>query len=146
MKGSTIMSLFVVAVSMVFVSGVMAQQKPAASPPAAAAPAPEKIEKFSGTVEKVDPGTKEVVVQMKKEKLTFSTGDKTKVTEGTKDLAFGDLKAGQKVSVQYKKEGDKLTAESISVSAPKAKKTAKKEETPSSKATEKAPEKAPEKK
>ncbi len=146
MERSTIVSLFVFALSMVFVSGVMAQQKPAASPPAAAAPAPEKIEKFSGTVEKVDPGTKEVVVQMKKEKMTLSTGDKTKVTEGTKDLAFSDLKAGQKVNVQYKKEDDELMAESISVSAPKAKRTAKKEEAPSAKATEKAPEKAPEKK
>ena len=132
---------------MVFVSGVMAQQKPAAAPPATSAPAPapaqEKLEKFSGKVEKVDPGTKEVVVQMKKEKMTFSVGDNTKVMEGMKEMPFGDLKTGQRVSVQYKKDGDKLMAQTITVAPAK---TAKKKAAPSEKATEKAPEKAPEKK
>lgn len=142
MKGSTMLSLFAIALSMVFVSGVMAQQKPATPAPAAAAPSPapqSKLEKFRGVIEKVDPATKEVVVQEKKEKMTFSVGDKTKITEGKKEMAFSDLKNGQWASVKYTKEGGKMTAEMISFSAPKS--MAKKEETSSAKTMEKAPEK-----
>jgi hypothetical protein len=146
MKSSKMLSLFAIALSMVFVSGVMAQQKPVTQTPTATAPSPapeSKMEKFGGVIEKVDLGAKEVVVQMHKEKMTFSVGDKTKFTEGKKDMSFGDLKNGQWVSVQYRKEGDKLMAEMISFGA--AKTMAKKEETSSGKATEKTPEKAPEK-
>ncbi len=143
MKGSTMLSLFAIVLSMVFVSGVMAQQKPAAPAPAAAAPAPapqSKLEKFRGVIEKVDPATKEVVVQEKKEKMTFTVGDKAKIMEGKKEMAFSDLKKGEWASVEYTKEGGKMTAESISFSAPKS--MAKKEETSSGKTMEKAPEKA----
>ncbi len=143
MKSSTMLSLLAIALSMVFVSGVMAQQKPMAPAPATAAPAPasqSKLEKFSGVIEKVDPATKEVMVQDKKEKMTFAVGDKAKIMEGKKEMAFSDLKKGEWASVQYTKEGDKLTAESIRFSAPKS--MAKKEETSSGKTMEKAPEKA----
>jgi hypothetical protein len=51
--------------------------------------------------------------------MTFSWTDKTKITGGKKALSFTDLKKGQEVSVEYKKEGNKSVAESVSVSAPK---------------------------
>ncbi len=111
-----------------FVSTVMAQQKPAQAPAAAAAPQEMKIEKFSGVIEKVDPAAKDVVVG----KMTFSVGDKTKIMEGTKEVAFGDLKKGMHASVEYKKEGNKMVAESINVSS--AKPTAKMETSQSAKA------------
>lgn len=120
----------------VFVSGVMAQQKPAPAPakpagtmapapaPApAAAPAPEKpmkMEKFSGTVEKMDEAAKSVVVKSKKNEKTFMVDDKTKITKGGKEMSFADLKNGMHVSVEYKKDGDKMVAASIKAAAPKA--------------------------
>ena len=115
-----------------FVSGVMAQQKaapakPAATPAPAPAPAPSekvKVEKFSGAIEIVDDMAKAIEVKGKVKKedksLTFATDDKTKITKGKDTLAFADLKKGMKVSVEYQKAGDKMTAVAIKVAAPKA--------------------------
>ncbi|OGP96275.1 MAG: hypothetical protein A2157_14125 [Deltaproteobacteria bacterium RBG_16_47_11] len=113
-----------------FVSGVMAQPKPATEKPAAvpaAAPKPAaaaKLEKFSGAIEKVDEMAKAIEVKgkVKKEEksLTFATDDKTKITKGKDTLSFADLKKGMNVSVEYKKDGDKMVAAAIKVSAPKA--------------------------
>lgn len=126
----------------VFVSGVMAQQKAAPAPakpagtaapaPAPAAekaakPAPEKpakTEKVTGTVEKVDEAAKAVVVKGKKDEKTIGINDKTKITKGGKDMPFADLKKGMNVSVEYKKDGDKMVATAIKASAPKAAKAA----------------------
>jgi len=139
MKRTILTSILALAISVAFVSGVMAQEKstPAQSPAAQET----KMEKFSGVVEKVDEATKDVLVQFHKEKMTFSLGDKTKIVEGKKELPFSDLKKGMWASVEYKKEGEKLMAESVSVSMPKV--TAKKEtppevkkENPSEKPTE----------
>jgi len=136
----SIMSALVLAISVLFVSGVMAQQKPAPAP--VTTPQESKLEKFSGVVGKVDETNKDVLVQFHKEKQIFSMDDHTKIMEGKKDLAFSDLKKGMWASLEYKKEGDKLIAESIHVSVPKV--TAKKEnpsemkkENPSETATEK---------
>jgi uncharacterized alpha/beta hydrolase family protein len=121
-----IISLFVVLILVAFVSGVMAQQKPATTPapaPKAAAPEKVKLEKFSGTIEKVDEMAKAIDVKRKVKKeekvLTFATDDKTKITKAGKDMPFADLKQGMRVSVTYKKDGDKMTAVSIKVAAPK---------------------------
>jgi hypothetical protein len=125
-----------------FVAVAMAQQKTAPAPakpattavapaPAAApAPAPEKakaekpkaakVEKFSGTVEKVDATAKSVVVKDKKGEKTFMIGEKTKLTKGGKDMPFAEVKEGMHASVEYKTEGDKMMAEKMTVSAPKA--------------------------
>lgn len=126
MRMKKIISLFVILILVAFVSGVMAQQKPATTPaPAPKAPAPEKIklEKFSGTIEKVDEMAKAIDVKRKVKKeekvLTFATDDKTKITKAGKDMLFTDLKQRMRVSVSYKKEGDKMTAVSIKVAAPK---------------------------
>jgi len=64
---------------------------------------------------------KDFSVKNGKEEMTFSWTDKTKITEGKKELSFADLKQGLQVTVKYKKEGDKLVVEKISVGMPKAK-------------------------
>jgi len=129
--------LFVALVTLVaFVSVALAQQKPAPAKPAttaapAPAPAPAKLEKFSGVVEKVDEMAKAIVVKGKVKKevkaLTFGTDDKTKITKAGKDMPLGDLKKDMSVAVEYKKDGEKMTAATIKVAAPKA---APKKETP----------------
>jgi len=117
-----------------FTSGVMAQQKPApakpattpapAKPAAPPTPAPSKVEKFSGMIDKVDEMAKAVVVKgkVKKEEkaLTFATDGNTKIQKAGKDMPFADLKKDMTVSVEYKKEGEKMIATMIKVAAPKA--------------------------
>jgi hypothetical protein len=117
-----------------FTSGVMAQQKPApakpattpapAKPAAAPTPAPAKVEKFSGMIEKVDEMAKAIVVKgkVKKEEkaLTFATDGNTKIQKAGKDMPFADLKKDMTLSVEYKKEGEKMIATMIKVAAPKA--------------------------
>ena len=115
MKRTILMGMFALMMSVAFVSGVMAQQKPATTPPPAAQQS--KLEKFSGTVEKVDSAKKEVFVKMNKEEMTFSLGEKAKIMDGKKELSLNDLKKGMNVSVEYTKEGNKLIAESINVSS-----------------------------
>jgi len=63
--------------------------------------------------------------------MTFSLTDKTKVTEGKKELTLADLKSGLSVTVRYKKEGDKLVAFKVRVHVPKT--TGMKERAPSEK-------------
>ena len=115
-----------------FVSGAMAQQKPAPAKPATtAAPAPApaapekpkaaaKMEKASGAIAKVDEAAKSIVVKVKKAEKAFVVDDKTKITKGKDSLAFADLKKDMNVSIEYKKEGDKMIATAIKVSVPKA--------------------------
>ncbi len=113
-----------------FVSGVMAQQKPAPAPapaaPASTAPAKpmEKMEKFHGEISKVDQMGKmiEVKGKMKKEEktMTFAISDMTKIMKGKGMMKMEDLKEGMMASVEYKKEGDKMMAATIKLSAPKA--------------------------
>ena len=130
-----------------FVSGVMAQQKPAekaAAPapakPAATVPAGKpkaaKAEKFAGAVEKIDEAAKAIVVKDKKGEKTFAIDDKTKITKAGKDMPFAEVKKGMNVSVEYKKDGDKMVAVAIRVAAPKATKEKKAEEKPASKPAE----------
>ena len=122
----TVMAL---AISVIFVAAVMAaEQKAPASP--ATAPAAPMFEKYSGVVEKVDVARKDFSVKSGKEEMTFSWTDKTKVTEGKKELSFANLKKGQEVTVEYTKEGSKSVAQTVSVSAPKT--MGMKETTPSS--------------
>ncbi len=119
----------VLAVSMIFVAAVMAAEQKA---PASGMPAAPKFEKFKGVVEKVDEAKKDILVKSDKEEMTFSWTDKTKVSQGKKELTFADLKSGVSVTVKYKKEGDKLVAFRISVHKPKT--MGMKEKAPSEKA------------
>ena len=139
------MILLVVMLTLVaFVSGVMAQPKPAPAPAAPASTAPakakevkmEKMQKFSGTIARVDEMGKMVEVKgkIKKEEksMSFMIDDATKITKGKGTMKMTDLKEGMTASVQYKKDGDKMIAATIKISAPKAapKKEAPKVETP----------------
>lgn len=137
MKKTILMSIVALAVSAAFASAVMAEQKP---DPQATTGQETKLEKFNGVVKKVDEAARHVLVQFHKEKMTFSLGEHTKIVEGKKEMPFSDLKKGMWVSVKYKKEGNKMLAESMHVSMPKM---PAKKENPSEKAapSEKTPEK-----
>jgi Cu/Ag efflux protein CusF len=121
----TVMAL---AISVIFSTAVMAAEQKAPAP-SATVPA-SSLEKYSGVVERVDVAKKDFSVKSGKEEMIFSWTDKTKITEGQKTLSFADLKKGQEVSVEYKKEGNKSVAEAISVTAPKT--MGMKEKSPSS--------------
>jgi hypothetical protein len=120
------MGILGMVVSLMFVSGVMAQEKaattaaaPAQKKPAAAMAAPSmamKLEKFHGVVRSVDMAKNGVVVQYHKDKMSFSVGDKTKLFEGKKELKFSDLNKGLWASVEYQKEGNQMLAQVIHVS------------------------------
>jgi Cu/Ag efflux protein CusF len=116
--------LLVVLLTLVaFVSGAIATAPPKATTPAPAAPAttaPVKLEKFSGDIKSVDAVAKSIVVAKGKVEKTFVVNDETKITKGKDTLSFADLKAGMNVALEYKKDGDKLIAVTIKVSAPKA--------------------------
>ena len=121
--------IFVVAFLMLaaFISGVLAQPKPTEKPtpaPVATAPEKPKLEKFSGSIEKVDEVAKvlEVKQKVKKEEktLSFAIDDKTKIERGKETLTFSGLKKGMHVSVEYRKDGNRNVAVAIKVPAPKA--------------------------
>ena len=118
--------LLVVMLSLVaFVSGAIAAAPPkaATTAPAAAAPAttaPAKLDKFNGEIKNVDAMAKSIVVAKGKVEKTFVVTADTKITKGKEALKFDDLKAGMNVVIKYKKDGDKLIAVTIKVSAPKA--------------------------
>jgi len=108
-----------------FVSGAIAAAPPkaAGTAPAPAAPAstkPAKMEKFAGDIKSVDAMAKSIVVAKGKEEKTFMLDDKTKIMKGKEALKLEDLKAGMAVSIEYKKEMDKMVASMIKASAPKA--------------------------
>ena len=117
-----------------FASTALAQQAKTPQTPAPAKPQvtpeppkPVKTEKFSGAITKVDEVAKSIVVKSKKVEKTFATDQDTKITKGKETLSFADLKQGMNVSVEYRKDGDKMIAVAIKVAVPKA--PAKKEET-----------------
>ncbi len=132
MKKTWLISVVALAVSVVFVSAAIAEQKPTPAP--ATASQEPKLEKFNGVVEKVDEASKDLLVQFHKEKIVFSVGDHTKITEGKKEVPFADLKKGMWASVAYRKEANKRIAELISVSMPEVQ---TKSTGPSEKTTEK---------
>lgn len=119
-----------------FVSGIMAQEKatPQKTAPASAPVKEEKpkIEKFSGVIEKVDEVAKTIDVKRKLRKeekiLTIAITDDTKILRGKESLKFEDLKQKMNVSVEYKKDGEKMVAISIKVAAAKASPPKKKAE------------------
>lgn len=105
-----------------FVSGVMAQGKPATAPaPASTKPAPPaQLEKFSGKIKSMDAMAKSIVVAEGKTEKTFVIVESTKITKGKDTVALADLKAGLNVAIEAKKEGEKLIAATINVVVPKA--------------------------
>jgi uncharacterized membrane protein len=153
MNKRLLMSIVALAISLTFVSGGMAQQNPApAQPtpaqaaPAKTAPAKQSWEKVKGMIENVNEANKEVVVQARKERMSFLVNEHTKITQAATKMTFSSLKKGMEATVEYKKEGNKMVAEWIDLSpskaeskpatAPEVKKEMKKEN-PSEKAMEK---------
>ena len=116
--------LLVVLLTLVaFISGAMAQGKPATAPaPAApATTAPVKMEKFTGAIKSVDAMAKSIVVAKAKVEKSFVVTADTKIMKGKEALKFEDLKAGMNVGIEYKMEMDKMVAVAINVAVPKAK-------------------------
>lgn len=111
-------SILALVLSVAFISGVMAQQEQK-SAPSGTAPASAALEKFSGTVEKIDAAKKEIVVKKGGEQKSFVWSDHTKFMQEDKAMSFSDLKKGMDVTVAYKKEGTKSTVERIDFSKPK---------------------------
>jgi len=127
--------LFVVMIALLtmvaFASSVMAQApaKPAEPAKPVPAPAPEKkapekakaekpkAMKTAGVVAAYEAG-KMIKVKGKEKEMTFGVTGDTKVK--------GEVKEGAKVTVMYKKDGDKMMATSISVAAEKKKAPEKK--------------------
>jgi Cu/Ag efflux protein CusF len=105
-----------------FVSGVMAQGKPATTPvPASTKSAPAApLEKFNGKIKSLDEKAKSIVVAEGKTEKTFVIVESTKITKGKDAGALADLKAGLNVAIEVKKEGDKLIAVTINVVTPEA--------------------------
>ena len=102
-----------------FVSGVVAQEKKAEKPAAAAdKPKAPKALKATGTVATYEAG-KSITVKAKDKELAFDIAADAKVK--------GKVKEGAKVTVKYKKDGDKMVATAISVAVAKKPKAAKKE-------------------
>jgi len=109
------------------VVGSPAQQKSMTVPknPAISISAPENsnLERFFGTIERVDEPGKTIAIKgkVKKEErtLTFAIDDRTKITRAKKELSMTNLNNGMDVLVDYRQEGDRLIAVAIRVSAPK---------------------------
>jgi hypothetical protein len=129
MKKSLIIAIALVAM-VAFVGGVVAQTPAPAPAPAAPAPAPEKAKmekpakapkamKASGAVAAYEAGKMIKVKGAKDKEWTFDIAPDAKIK--------GEPKEGVKVTVMYKKDGDKMVATSISVGAAKKPKAAKKD-------------------
>ena len=109
-----------------FAAGGIAQTT--AAPPSAPATEKPKVEKpkeakpmnFRGTVTAYEAGKMINVKGAKDKEMAFDVTGDTKMK--------GEVKEGAKVTVMYKKEGEKMVANSISVAPPAKKKAAPKEE------------------
>jgi len=120
--------LFIVVVFAVI--AVARQQKQTEAPTSASAPVlpvkeeKPKIEKFLGAIENVNEmtGTIDVKGKVKKEekRVTFLTDGNIRITRAGNEMSLAELKRGMAVSVEYKKDGDKVVAVVVKVSAPKA--------------------------
>jgi len=62
--------------------------------------------KFSGAVEKIDEMGKVVGAKGKKETMTLTVGNRTKITETGKEMPFAEFKRNMEVGVDDMKEAD----------------------------------------
>jgi Cu/Ag efflux protein CusF len=87
-----------------------------------------KMISFKGEVTAIDPAAKTFAVRSiesaksepaitLKGELTFAMDEGTKVKECDKDMAFSDLKVGDRISVSYHEEEGKSLADSIAIEA-----------------------------
>jgi hypothetical protein len=118
MNKKMLMGIMALALSLMFTSTLMAEEKASTGVSVPAQKA--KVELFNGVVESVDMAKKDMVVEFHKDKMSFSLNDQTKIFDkGTKELKLSDLKKGEWASVEYNKEGSQRIAQSIRVSSPK---------------------------
>jgi len=83
------------------------------------APAKMMASKVSGEVTAVDAAAKTVTVKTKDKDVTMMVTDKTSIAQGKEKKTLADIQAGTKVTAKYVTEGDKMTAKSINIAAPK---------------------------
>ena len=125
MKRALILMVAILAM-VAFVSTVVAQEKKAPAPEKAKVEKPAKAEKAkapkamkaSGTVAAYEAGKSIKIKGAKDKERAFDIAADAKTK--------GDIKEGAKVTIMYKKDGDKMVATSITASAPKKPKAEKK--------------------
>lgn len=118
----------VIVLSLIFVFAITSlsiaaekKEAPATAAPAAAAPAkvaPVKAEAskhVTGNVSAVDADAKTLTVKGKKADVVISVDVKTKITAGKEAKTLADIKAGDKVIVNYIEANGKNTAKRIGI-------------------------------
>jgi osmotically-inducible protein OsmY len=103
-----LMIVMVLIISVAFVTTVMAQDKP-------------KGNSWVGKVVSVDTAAKTVVAKDKKGEMTFDVS----AAKFAKNVAFEDLKAGDKIAVKYKVKDGKNMATSVAMAPAKKEKAEK---------------------
>ncbi len=105
----------VVLIGVALASASMAQPKPATmSPPA------ERLARFMGVIENIDEAAKTIEVKGKKTgPFTFFTDEKTEIIVSNNPVSFGDLKKALYVTVEYRQEGTKRIAVTITEGMPR---------------------------
>jgi hyperosmotically inducible protein len=103
-----LMIVMVLIISVAFVTTVMAQDKP-------------KGNSWVGTVVSVDTAAKKVVAKNKKGEMTFDVS----AAKFAKNVAFEDLKAGDKIAVKYKVKDGENMATSVAMAPAKKEKAEK---------------------
>lgn len=66
-----------------------------------------------GTIKSVDADKSTIVVTVGDKDMTYTVAKDTKITVAGKDVKLGDLKKDAKVTVTYKKDGDKIVVSAI---------------------------------
>lgn len=138
------------------VTAAFAAEAPKKAAPAEKKEAPKAEEKkdakkakkatVTGEVIAIDAKANTLTVKgPKKGDVALTVNDKTKIMAGKDKKALADIKAGDKVAVEYT-EADKNTANKIDIKAAPAKKDAPKAAAPAKAEEKKAPAKAEEKK
>jgi hypothetical protein len=121
----TLIVLVALLAMVAFVVGAVAQEKKAPAAPAAEKakaekPKAPKATNFKGTIVAYEAGKMIKVKGAKEKEMTFGIAADAKIK--------GEAKEGAKVTVGYKKDGDKMVATSILVAAAKKAKKEMKEE------------------
>ncbi len=79
-----------------------------------------QLEKFTGTIEKVDLAKREVTVQSGQKTMTFFMDHNTIASDWTQKIPFSSLKEGMWTTVEYTHNGGQMEARWIDVAHSKA--------------------------
>jgi hypothetical protein len=118
---------------------VAAQEKPAQAPakpqPCSAKPAVAKLKRASGTLKSASADSLVIEVtgtDKSKKDWTFALDKSSRLSKGGKSVTAKDVAAGDSARVSYEEKDGKMTAKSVTLTAP-AKKEASKEAAPPAK-------------